>query len=215
MAGSWRAHGACERVFLVRTGLPLLSLLVLVGCVHDNSDARLDADKGIDPRELGAMLKIDCSQRREEVQDARDEAAPDFDRLASYKLALKAFNGGAAKIEAAFTKEPDMMYLAEGDSLRKLLQRCQAQAKTFTDELRKFELALQFKPAVVDEPAPKVVTAPPAPEKKIDDAFDDAPVTKKVKSAKKSKKQSKSAIARRKKLTKGRAVLADASGHDD
>ena len=200
----------------VRTGLSLLSLLVLVGCAHDTNEARLDEDKGIDPRELGAMMKIDCSQRREEVQAARDEAASDFDRVASYKMALKAFDGGAAKIEAAFTKEPDMMYLAEGDSLRKLLQRCQAQSKTFSDELRKFELALKLKPVPSEDEAPRVVTAPaPVPEKKIVDEFDEAPVTKKVKAAKKTKKVSKSALAKRKRMGKGRAVLAEASGHED
>ena len=189
--------------------LRLLSALCLctslAACVRDNPDSRLDSDDGIDPRELGAMLKLDCSQRREEVQLARDEAQSDFDRVANYRLAIKAFSGGAERIEAAFTREPDLLYLAEGDALRLRLQRCQAQAKTFTDELRKFELAVQFKPKSVEPEAkadakPEVAAAAPAPE----------PVKSAVKASKKSKK-AKSALAKRKKLGRPRAVLADAS----
>lgn len=183
--------------------LRLLTVLcltsVLAACAHDNSDARLDSDASIDPRELGAMLKLDCSQRREEVALARDDAQPDFDRVANYKLALKAFTTAAERIEAAFTKEPDLLYLAEGDALRLRLQRCQAQARTFTDELRKFELVVEFRPAAKLEAAQQAPAVSPAPLE---------PLAKKLKSAKKSKK-SKTALAKRKKNGRPSAVLAN------
>lgn len=179
---------------------------VVTACAHDNNEARLDTAPAIDAKELAAMLTLDCSQRREEVQLARDEAQPDFDRVANYRLALKAFSGAAQRIEAAFTKEPDLLYLAEGDALRLRLQRCQAQAKTFTDELRKFEQLVEFKPKA-EEPEPKraVVAAPV--ERELE------PLSKKVKASKKAKK-SKTALAKAKRKKSGRAhaaVLADAS----
>ena len=171
----------------------------LSACVHDSPDSRLDDEKGLDPRDVAAMLKLDCSQRREEVQVARDEAQSDFDRLASYRLAVKAFTGAAERIEAAFTKEPDLLYLPEGDALRLRLQRCQAQAKTFVDEQRKYEQVAQFKP-IPAEPASKAdaVAARAAPE----------PVQK-MKAAKKLKK--KTAVAKRKKAGRPTAVLAAVS----
>jgi hypothetical protein len=187
--------------------LRALSALILLasfsGCVHDNSDARLDGDTGVDPRELGAMLKLDCSQRREEVQLARDEAQSDFDRIANYRLALKAFTMAASKIETAFAKEPDLLYLAESDALRLRLQRCQAQAQTFKDELRKFELTVQFKPKTEVEAKPEVAEVAPAP------APEPARKPKASSVGKKSKK--KTAFAKRKKLGRPHAVLADAS----
>lgn len=185
--------------------LPLIvACTALVGCVRDNPDARLDDATALDPREVAAMLKLDCSQRRDEVQQARDEAQSDFDRVANYKMAVKAYTVAAEKIEGAFSKEPDLLYAAEGDALRLRLQRCQAQAKALTDELRKFELAMQFKPKPEAEEAPKpVVAAAPAPVK--------APEA--VKPAKVSKKaaKKKAMLAKRKKLSRGHAVLADAS----
>lgn len=208
-----------------RTFIAVLLCTAVTGCVRDNPDSRLDEDRAIDPRELGAMLKLDCSQRREEVQLARDDSQSDFDRLANYRLALKAYSGAAEKIEAAFTKEPDMLYLAEGDSLRLLLQKCQTQARTFTDELRKFELAVQFNPKPVEAEAKAEAkveakeTKRPEPAKAdvkaasaADEAFDTAP-TKKMKSSKKSKKKTALALAKakRKKAGRAHAVLADAS----
>ncbi len=183
----------------------------LLGCVRENPDARLDEQLGVDRHELAAMLKLDCSQRREEVQLARDESQTDFDRIANYRLALKAFSGGAEKIEAAFSKQPDLLYISEGDALRTRLQRCQAQAATFTIELRKFEQEVKFRPAAAEtEAAPvKAAVAPAAAPAKIDAAFDDAPVKKSVKATKKSKK-AKAAYAKRKKLGRVHAVLADA-----
>ncbi len=175
--------------------------LVLVGCVHENPDARLDPDPAIDARDLGSMLKLDCSQRRDEVQSARDEAQSDFDRLANYRLALKAFTAAAQRIESAFSRQPDLLYIAEGDALRLRLQRCQAQARTFTDELRKFELGLELKsPHRESEAAPTVVAntaAEPEPAKRV--------------TAAKKTKKSKSMIAKRKKAGRPHAVLADAS----
>jgi hypothetical protein len=177
----------------------------LTACVHDSNADRLEGDQGIDPRELAAMLKLDCSQRREEVQLARDEGQSDFDRVANYRLALKAFNGAAERIEAAFTKNSDLLYLAESDALRLRLQRCQAQAVTFTDELRKFELTVQFKPKSEAEPKREVATVAPAPQpepvKKV----------KELRSSKKSKKKTALAKAKRKKAGRAHAVLADAS----
>ena len=173
----------------------------LTACVHENPDSRLDSDQALDPRELAAMLKLDCSQRREEVQLARDEAQTDVERIANYKLAIKAFTVAADRIEAAFTKEPDLLYLAEGDALRLRLQRCQAQAKTFTDEERKFAQTAQFKPAASEESPETAAAVAPAPE----------PV-KKVKEAKAAKKKkSKTAVAKRKRAGRPTAVLADAS----
>lgn len=176
--------------------LPALALsTALAGCAHDNADSRLDGDPGIDSRELAAMLKLDCSQRREEVQLARDESQSDFDRLANYRLAVKAFNGAADRIEGAFTRTPDLLYLAEGDALRLRLQRCQAQAKTFTDELRKFQLVVDFRPAsAVDEKAAAAPKAAPAPLPE--------PLSKRVK-AKTVK------VARHKKIGRPTAVLAN------
>lgn len=188
----------------------------LMGCAIDTSAARLDENPALDPREVAAMLKLDCSQRREEVQTARDEQASDFDRVASYKLALKAYAAASDRIEAAFTKEPDLLYAAEGDQLRLRLQRCQAQAKTFTDELRRFEQALQFKPKeeVVEAP---VKAAPVAKAVAADDAFD-APVAKTPKLTKKQLKK-KAMLAKlakkKKKLGKGGTVLASASHEND
>jgi hypothetical protein len=176
--------------------LPVLLSTALLGCAHDNTDNRLDSDPALDPRELAAMLKIDCSQRREEVLAARDESQSDFDRTANYRLALKAFTAGAAKIEAAFAKEPDLLYLAESDALRLRLQRCQAQAQNITNELRKFELGVQFKPAPAEPETPSAKAAPAPLE----------PLSKKVTAAKKAKK--KTAVAKRKKLAKPTAVLA-------
>ena len=183
--------------------LLVVCVSVLSACVHDNPDARLDSDPSIDPRELAAMLKLDCTQRREEVLLARDDAQSDFDRIANYRLALKAFTVSAQRIEAAFTKEPDLLYLAEGDALRLRLQRCQAQARTFTDELRKFELTVEFKPAAqTADTRPQVAAVESAPE----------PVKRAMKPSKKLKK-SKTAVAKAKRKKAGRpsAVLADAS----
>lgn len=184
----------------MRTRSALFLCTALSACVHDNPDARIDGDPGVDPRELAAMLKLDCSQRREEVQLARDESQSDFDRLANYRLALKAFTAAADKIETAFTKEPDLLYLAESDALRLRLQRCQAQAQTFKDELRKFELTVQFKPKADVEVAVAPAAAP-EPE-----------AARKVKASSGSKKsKKKTAFAKRKKLGRPHAVLADAS----
>ena len=189
---------------VLRTLSALFLCTALSACVHDNPDARIDGDTGVDPRELAAMLKLDCSQRREEVQLARDESQSDFDRLANYRLALKAFSAAADKIETAFTKEPDLLYLAESDALRLRLQRCQAQAQTFKDELRKFELTVQFKPKSEVETKSEMVVAPaPTPEPEA---------ARKVKASSGSKKsKKKTAFAKRKKLGRPRAVLADAS----
>lgn len=197
----------------------LLTCSWLIGCATDSNAERLDEQPALDPREVAAMLKLDCSQRREEVQTARDEQASDFDRVASYKLALKAYTGASERIEAAFTKEPDLLYAAEGDALRLRLQRCQAQAKTFTDELRRFEQSLQFKPKEEVAEAPKAAPAPapaaavPTKVSAADDAFD-APVAKSPKLTKKQLKK-KAMLAKlakkKKKLGRGGTVLASAT----
>ncbi len=202
---------------MVRPLAALLTCSWLMGCATDSNAERLDEQPALDPREVAAMLKLDCSQRREEVQTARDEQASDFDRVASYKLALKAYTGASDRIEAAFTKEPDLLYAAEGDALRLRLQRCQAQAKTVTDELRRFEQSLQFKPKEEVAEAPKAAPAPtaavPTKVSAADDAFD-APVAKSPKLTKKQLKK-KAMLAKlakkKKKLGRGGTVLASAT----
>lgn len=202
---------------MVRALALVVGCSCLIGCAHDTSADRLDENPALDPREVAAMLKLDCSQRREEVALARDEAQADFDRVANYKLALKAYTSAAERIEAAFTKEPDLLYAAEGDQLRLRLQRCQAQAKSFTDELRKFETAMQFKPKPsaddVEAPAQAqaVKAAPSAPTASADEAFDEKPAPKAPKLTKKQLLKKKALLAKKMKKKLRSGALAAAS----
>lgn len=148
----------------------------LVGCIHENPDYRIDENSGLDPKERSALLKLDCSQRREELLAARDDSQSDADRIANYKLALKAYDASASRLDAAFTKEPDLLYAAEGDALRLRQQRCQAQSRSLTDELRKFELSVKYKAQPTE---PVVAAAPERAEPKVA-----APAKKKSKRAK-------------------------------
>jgi hypothetical protein len=192
----------------MRTLLALSCGLTLVGCVRENPDSRLDDDSALDPKERSALLKLDCTQRREELTAARDVDASDFDRVANYKLALKAYTASATRLEAAFSKDPDLLYAAEGDALRIRRDRCQSQARTIGDELRKFELAQSFKPAGAEE---KAVVAAPVKASKADEAF--AAETKSAPAPVKkiSKKSKKAMQAWAKRHAKHGAVLADAS----
>ena len=149
----------------VNRAVLLLSLCgALAGCVREEPDSRLDDNGWLDPKDRAALLTLDCSQRREEIVTARDEAADDSERVANYRQALKALQAAAVRLEEAFTRQPDLLYASEGDALRLRLQRCQSQARTITEELRKFELAVRFKPSEperIERPSP-----PPSPPKK-------------------------------------------------
>lgn len=179
----------------MRTVLLLLASTALLGCAHENQDYRVDDNSGLDPKARAALLQLDCSQRRDEILAARDDRQPDAERIDNYKLALRAFTASAKRLEAAFAKDPDLLYAADGDALRLRLQRCQAQARTFTDELRTFELVAQSRPA------PEAVTASVAPVAHVERA---AAVVKK------KSKRGKAAIAR-KHAARHSAVVADAS----
>lgn len=179
----------------MRTVLFLLASTALFGCAHENQDYRVDGASGPDLKARAALLKLDCSQRRDEVLAARDDSQPDAVRIENYQLAVEAFTGSAKRLEAAFSREPDLLYAADGDALRLRLQRCQAQARTFTDELRTFEVVAQSRPAAT------AVTASAAPAEKVERTA--APVKKKS-------KRGKAAIAR-KHAARHSAVVADAS----
>ena len=173
----------------------LLPIAALVGCAANQDYLVDDNASRLDPKERAALLKLDCSQRLEEIIAARDDQSPDAERIANYRIALKAYSAAANRLAAAFTKEPDLLYASEGDALRLREQRCQSQARMVTDELRKFELAAQFKPAPAEAPAVK------APEKA--EAPAPTPVKKKTKRA-------KAALASRKHGAH-RVAVADAS----
>jgi hypothetical protein len=141
----------------------LLLCLCLTACVREDPDARLDADPGFDPKARAALLKLDCTRLGEEAQAARDERQSKSDRISNYQLAVKSFSASAERLETAFNKEPDLLYASEGEVLRERLQRCQAQARTFTDELRRYELVAQLGSAaperIVERPMPVVKKA--------------------------------------------------------
>ncbi len=157
--------------------VPLLLLCsTLVGCIHENPDFRVDENTALDPKERAALLKLDCTQKREELVAARDDSQSDTDRADNYRLALKAYDASAARLQDAFTREPDLLYAAEGDALRLREERCKAQSRALTDELRKFELSVKYKAQPTE---PVVAAAPERAEPKVA-----APAKKKSKRAK-------------------------------
>src|SRR4051812_48090105 len=146
--------------------LVLFSAIGFFACAHGAAnEARLDAA----PRDDAEDLR--CRPTSPEITIAHDDTAARAERLNRFDWAIDEAKGTAQKFDAAFKRDPDLLYGVRSDQWKQRQHDCEELAS----RLERERVLVERSPV---ERSPEVTAAPPAAVVSAADAAFDEPSEK-------------------------------------